>query len=685
MLNEFMWGYNRIEGFAPKTGLFTVPIVNVNQLGTGWGDGFAEGDYIQHSYHWRDVLTRIVGSHSFKAGFEIWRGDDVAMFAGAYGQPNFQYNNMIDLINDNPYSEWNLAYDPLTGKPADRNYGWKETTFGLFAQDTWKVNRKLTLNYGIRYDNNGNPYRDPALQGTVLANLELASGSSFAEKVAGASMVVRDHVFNHTLNWIFSPRIGFAYDPLGDGKWAVRGGFGVYHDYITLGNAENDLSGNPPGPVMPTFYNNGSTAAPIFGYGTQNTYPYGFPYPAFGGQQLDAKGGIAGAQIGVAGNDVNLSSPTTLNWSVGVDRELNRKLTAGVAYTGTHSQNLLIVGGNTGDTSYTSDVNLLAGDQVMHPNFASNTDPAVCPANQSCWTGNGYLNRLNSSFGSMQYEFNGARQNYYALIAAVKGRFGKTGTLTASYTHSGSKDNSGNYPAGYVFGGGTDYNMDHWYSPSAWDVPNRFSLGWSYDIPGMQSNGFTRRATNGFTLAGVTVLQSGNPVTVYNWNSLHLIDTTGVIVTQANYQSELAAGHITFAPDSGNYSADGANFSIPDAVSYKQKHDRKSYQYTGTIDSGIFSHDQFAQPAFSASGTEGNQNAGMFRNPGYASTDFTVKKATAITERLNFELRLDMFNLFNRVNLNGVNNNYGDSSANFGTTNSNKPPRYMQVAGRFTF
>jgi len=66
----------------------------------GFGDGFAQGDFIQHSYHWRDVLTRIRGAHSLKFGYEGWHGDDLALFAGAYGIPNLSYNNMIDLIND---------------------------------------------------------------------------------------------------------------------------------------------------------------------------------------------------------------------------------------------------------------------------------------------------------------------------------------------------------------------------------------------------------------------------------------------------------------------------------------------------------------------------------------------------------------------------------------------------------
>jgi Carboxypeptidase regulatory-like domain/TonB-dependent Receptor Plug Domain/TonB dependent receptor len=292
-LNEAFGGYQRIEGFAPSSGLFTVPSVSVTGLGVGFGDGFALGDYIQHSYHWRDVLTHIHGAHIFKVGYEGWHGDDIALFAGAYGQPSINYTNMIDLINDAPYSESGLAYDPVTGQPGNENYGFQETTGGGFAEDTWKATKKLTLNYGIRYDNFGNPY--VKLGGTVLANFNVASGTNFADQVANGVMTQQSHVFKNDLNWNFSPRGGFAYDPLGDGKWVLKGGIGLYHDYFTLGNAENGLKGNPPGPVVPTFFNNGSTAPPIFGYGTQNKVPFGFPYPAFQGTPLNAKGGIVGS------------------------------------------------------------------------------------------------------------------------------------------------------------------------------------------------------------------------------------------------------------------------------------------------------------------------------------------------------------------------------------------------------
>ena len=673
-LNEAAFGYNRIEGFSPATGLFDVPIVNVTGLGQGFGDGFAEGDYIQHSYHWRDVLTHIVGTHSFKAGFEAWRSNDIALFAGAYDQPSFQFNNMIDLIANNPYSESGISYSPLTGAYESANYGYKETTFGIFAEDTWKVNRKMTVNYGIRYDNYGNPY--VALGGTVLANFHLASESTFADQVANGVMTRQSHVFNKDMNWVFSPRAGVAYDPTGSGKWVARGGFGLFHNEFTLGNAENGLKGNPPGYVVPTFYNNGSTAAPIFGYGTQNSQPFGFPAPAFVGTTLDAKGGIVGAQNGVGGTSPSMSAPDALDWSAGLEHQLKTNLVASVGYQGSHGYNLVSAGGNTGNTTYGVDVNIFPGDLIQHPAFNSN----------GVWTGDGIQTRLNTSFGSINYAFNAAYSNYYAFIFALKGKIGAHGFLTASYTRSAAKDDWNNYPEGYVGGGGTSYNFKQFYSPSPWDAPNRFSLGWSYDIPGLRSgNGLTRRLTNGFNLSATTILQSGNPFFVSANSPLSLVDTTGVTVTQANYQSELTAGNFTFAGNSGNYSADGDNNNVPNAVSYKQKTDRKSYEYTGVVDSGIITHSQFAQPTFSASGTEGNEKIDQFRNPGYADSDLTVKKTTPIAEHVSLELRLDTFNLFNRVNLNGVDSNYNDASAGFGTTSSTLFPRYLQLAARINF
>jgi hypothetical protein len=657
LLNEAFFGYNRIEGYSNKTGTFTVPIVSVSQLGVGFGNGFAQGDFIQHSYHWRDVLTKIHGGHSFKFGYEGWHGDDLALFAGAYGIPNLNYNNMIDLINDKPYSESGLSYNIVTGKPQPANYQYAMSTAGAFAEDTWKMTPKLTLNYGIRYDNFGNAY---PIGGTQLANFHLPSGSSYQERVTNGFMTSQGHVYNSSMNWVFSPRAGVAYDPFGDGKWVIRGGVGLFHDFVTLGNSENGLKGNPPGFVFPTFKNDGSTAPPVFSYGTQNKYPYGFVYPAFVGTPLDSKGGVAGSNIGVGGVDVNMSSPRTINWSAAVERQVTNEMVVSLGYVGSHSGNLVIGGGSTSNTSYGVDINVFPGDLIQHIQCTEDATTNSCTGVQT---------RLNSSFGSITYATNGARANYNAFIAAIKGRFAQRGLLTASYTRSDSEDDWQVYPGVYPY--------DHYYGPSSWNAPNRFSLGWSYELPGAnQGHGLLGHAVSGWNLSGTTILQSGTPFTVYTGASFHaqLIDPS----------QPATPSNIVLAGDSGDFNADGDNFDFPNVSNYKQPTSRTSYK------SGIFPHcaggNLSGCGAFSlpAAGSQGNEKTNQFQNPGFAETDLTLKKVTSITERFNLEFRGDFINAFNRPNLNGVDTNAQDGT-NFGTSTTTQTPRVIVLGAKLSF
>jgi len=149
--------------------------------------GFADGQYSEHNYHWRDVLTHIHESHAISVGYEGWHGDDLALFAPSYAQPTFQYNNMIDLINDKPYSESNLSYNPITGKPMPGQYEYAESTFGIFAQDTWRATHRLTVNYGLRYDNFGNPY---PIAGTPLADAAPIAPIEFVRIIALARVMM---------------------------------------------------------------------------------------------------------------------------------------------------------------------------------------------------------------------------------------------------------------------------------------------------------------------------------------------------------------------------------------------------------------------------------------------------------------------------------------------------------------
>jgi len=667
LLNEAFAGYSRIEGFTPRTGLFSVPVVSVTGLGVGFGDGSALEDYIQHGVHWRDVVTYIHGSHALKMGYEGWHGDDLAYFAGRYGQPTFAFKSMINLINNNPYTETMLSYNPVTGLPEADNYGYAKTTGGAFIEDEWKVTRRLTVNYGIRYDNFGNAY--PALSGTVLANFHPAAGS-FSDSIANGIMTQQSHTFSHDLNWIFSPRGGFAYDLLGKGTWVARGGFGVYRDEFTLGNQENGLAANPPAAVRPTFKNDGSTAAPIFGYGTQNTYPFGFPYPAFPGSPLNAKGGIVGSQVNVGGIDPSLTAPHTFDYTLTLEHSLTRNMVASIGYEGSHSGDLVTNGGSAGTHSYGTDVNAYAGDLLQHPSFASS----------GAYKGTGIQTRLNTSFGAITYATNGSTANYNSVIAAVKGRFSRRGFVVASYTHGKAMDDWQSYPTA-----APPYNR--YYSPSPFDISHYASFGWNYELPGDQlHHALLRRVAGGWTLSGITILQSGTPFTVTNTNPLAVstIGTDGAAVTSANYASELAAGHLQYLPTTGDYNGDGNNTDFPSVTGYTQKHNRTDFK-TGhgifpVCAGGALPCGNFTLPTF---GSEGNETPNRFRGPGYADTDFTIKKRTRITERVNLELRLDTFNLFNRVNLTNPDGELQDTT--FGQTSSTNPARNMLVGARLNF
>jgi hypothetical protein len=632
LLNETAFAFLRVEGVQPATGNFSVPVVSVTGLGTGFGDGFALGDFIQHSYHWRDVLTKIQGSHTLKFGYDGWHGDDIALFAAARGQANFQFNNILDLVRDQPFSENTLAYNPLTGQPQDANYGYAMTTASAFLQDTWKIKSNLTLNYGLRWDDFGNPY--PSLKGTNLSNFFLDAGPTFNQQVATGVMRKVDKVFLGRVNNNWAPRFGIAWDPGKNGNWVVRGGFGIYHDFPTLGNDENGLNANPPGYILPTFFNDGTTARPIFAFGTSNTYPFGFPYPALPSRTLSPQGGIVGVQASVGGIDPNLVSPMTFNFSANIEHKLIGNIVASIGYSGSNSYNLITGYAQTTATSYGIDINRFAGDLILN----RRTSPT----------------RLNSSFGAINYATNGADARYDALVIDIRGRARGRVFFDGSYTRSRSLDDAQVYP--------TFQNISQYYGLSPWDAPNRFSLSFNFDFGQFNgSRGFFGRILSGWSLSGTSIYQSGNPFTVY---------------TTATFQPvrDANGNFIGFQPASGDYNADGFNRDYPNVSSYTMGSSRQSFLR------GVFSANQFTQPSF---GGAGNEHVSGFRNPSFIDTDAALLKSTKIFERVSFQLRFEVYNVFNYANLQGVDSNLADS--NFGRVTAQYNPRYLQVGARLSF
>jgi hypothetical protein len=672
LLNEFTIGQSRVEGDlgsgAPSTSYY-VPSVSVSGIsmdsGQAFGVGFAQGDFIQHNYHWRDVLTHVKGAHTLKFGYEGWYGDDVEPFQGPWSQPKFSFNNLLTLAQDSPAVENGIYYNPATGTEQLWSWDAASRTFGLFAEDTWKAKKNLTVTLGLRYDDSGNPWSKSA--STVFGNFYLGSGTTEQQQVASGSAKATHNALLQSVDNLFSPRIGIAWDPTGKGDWVVRGGFGIYNNWLTQANVQEEFRGSPPGEVAPTFFAGGtaSAQAPIFVLGNSNKPPFGFTYPTFGpgtgptpqsGGGLDAQGGIVGAGFAIGAINPHLKSPKSDVWSGTLERKITNNFAASVGYNGSHSYNIVGNGNSVGNVSYGVDINAFPSDLMTH----ESTTPT----------------RLNPSFGAITYANNDRYGNYDAVIFDVRGHFSR-GFMDASYTRSRSQDDSLYYPDSEAL------NPKQYYGPSIFDAPNRFSFSFNYSLKGLNGGrGAVGYVTGGWGISGTSIFQSGYPLTAENVNSYQPVcANAGACPSPTNPA-------IGYGPTSGDYLGDGDNLAFPDAVSYGQPHSNGAW-----LTGGIPKSD-FAVPTFSNSGANGNEKAMRFRGPNFAETNINFYKDTHITERVNFQFRFEIFNFFNRANyvdFTGYTNNFTGGvdtnlpDGNFGQATSSHEPRFWQLGGRLSF
>jgi hypothetical protein len=666
-LNEFTAGQSRVEGVL-GTGAkdYTVPSISVNGInvdsGQAFGVGFAQGDFIQHNYHWRDVLTHVHGAHTLKFGYEGWYGDDVEPFQGPWSQPKFSFSNLLTLAQDAPTNESGIYYNPQTGTEQLWSWDAASRTFGLFVEDTWKAKKNLTLTLGLRYDDSGNPWsKSPS---TVFGNFYLGTGTTEQEQVANGYAKGTHNALLHSVDNLFSPRVGFAWDPTGKGDWVLRGGAGIYNNWLTQANVQEEFRGSPPGEVNPTFVAGGtaSAQAPIFVLGNSNKPPFGFTFPTFGpgtgptpqsGGGLNAQGGVVGTSFSIGAVNPLLKSPKADIWSVTLERKIGNNFSASVGYNGSHSYNIVGNGNSIGNVSYGVDINAFAGDLI---NQMNNSVTALVP----------HATRLNPSFGSIAYADNDRHGNYEAVIFDVRGHFSH-GYLDASYTRSRSQDDGLNYP------NSAGLNPQQYYGPSVFDVPNRFSLSFNYQLRGLNGGrGAIGYLTGGWGISGTSIFQSGYPLTAGNGNGFLAVCQSGNL---SNVQGCSAADPaVAYQAGSGDYNGDGDNNDYPDVTSYSQSTNNKAW-LTGAIPKA-----DFAQPAF---GQEGNEKSNAFRGPNFYETNINFYKDTRITERVNFQFRFEVFNLFNRANYTNIDTNIPDG--NFGVARASHEARFWQLGGKITF
>jgi hypothetical protein len=684
LLWESSFAFASVGGANGQDANLAVPNVSVAGNLTGWpvGGGWGPGEYRGPMYNWRSVLSWVHGKHSLKFGYDGARGIEHGDFTPDNVRPGFTFNNLLDLVQDNVFQESVGAYNPLTGLAGSVVYGGQENPFGFFAQDDWKAKSNLSLTLSIRWDDFTNhiPWGNSGFQ---FSALNLGTAGTFNEQVQYATVGVVPAVFANSMKNIFSPRIGFAWDPTKRGQWAVRGGIGVYHDWIAMGQTIDQTRNNPPGVLSETFTDVAPTVNGVPGQALGNyfaiapsgSYPWGFVLPPIPAGSLNAAGGIAGVPTNVDSLDRNMKAPLAVNYVIGVEHQLPGRLVAGANYSGSRSFN-----GLTG-----ADVNRLPGDATFSGCVAGPLFPNCTGVAEA-------INRPNTNFGAITYVNNANQATYNAMILSLRGRAGHRGNFQGSYTLSHAKD----YPEA-----NTRFDQDgqngganipdqnayfNYYGDANYDVRQRFSFSGVYNLPGMKS-GIARVLTDGWEVSSIIAVQTGSPFWAIDNRPADVMCASGGAGGTATPCSVAPQGSIpitpfALAPDSGDYNLDGLNYDIPlkPSQNFSGSHSRSAYI------NGLFTAADFAQATV---GTQGNEPRNIYRNPGMFQADASVLKNNHLPwlgEQGNLQFRFDFLNVLNHGNLGTVDPNMADGT--FGKVTSTLNPfdaRKIELGLRVSF
>jgi hypothetical protein len=607
------------------------------------------------TYTYRDIMTAIHGNHTFFFGAYV-------AFAQKNQQSTADIQGQLAYASNNPNSTGNPFADLLLGQvgtyaqtSAQPYFYDRYKIFEPFFQDDWRITRKLTLNLGLRWSFYGRyqekffqeynfstekfapvsgsalyPFNSPNSQ-LLLPTTNQFNGfeqcGAIRPSIPSISVAQTGCMNNKYVNP--GPRIGFAYDPFGDGKWAIRGGYGIFFEHMN-GNEANaeSLQGNPSPAVQ-----NGSVSS-ITGYPNVGAGAQGAPSP-FSATSIP--------------NQVQW--PYMQQWNLGVQHELPSHVVASLAYVGskgTHltriydlnqlqptpaSQNPYLAAKlQISSTDCPSDPTVAGSNWTLDPNTGlpisaviSNGATASGQAAENLFIACGYpasaYYRPYQGFGSITRIENSASSIYNSLQATARRSFGDL-TFTASYTWSHSIDNSSDrYDTQFV----NSFNPAINRASSNFDIRHLFSLSYVYAFPFFRHDtGLKHTLLGGWQWSGITIAQTGAPFTVSNGTTYS--DNAGV----AN-----GVGTGSYPDVVGNPN------QVPAAV-------QQAFEATGLFGKLNYNPTAFDIPVGL---TFGNATRNMLRMPGRLNFDMGLFKRFEFKERYAFEFRWETFNTFNHTQL----------------------------------
>jgi len=547
--------------------------------------------------HLTDVLSYTVGKHQYRFGGE-YRRAQLEEFYHRHGLGNIKFDgsvgpwrganvtSQVKSLADFLAGDFNPNTSTIAlGNPTRLVY---VKTFDLFFQDAWQFSRKLTFNYGVRWD-----YEGPLGDSKKDLSVFIPSKGGLVFQGAGISHVYPPRYKN------FSPRLGVAYKPRENGDLVVRANFGVYFDTPNLNpfldnrpsnGAPNGIEGNPAGssPVDTV----GPAAAPPWQSGVA-VFPAGGTTCQDGGSGVTPCSGV----FNIFSVSQDFRNAYNYNYSLNVEKGFGKSLLLQVGYVGSAAHHLL----TTQDINQIP-LNPFLANELLNP---ASTPVEVAAAQTALQASRPFFGKF-PDFGIINEVNSNGNSNYNSLQTVAKvrewHRFGAQFTYTWAHALDDITAYRGTTPQNAFFVQGEYGNGD-------FDTRHNFTSLLTYDLPNAS---YAKRLTNGWQLSSFLSFHTGQP-----FNITTNEDTTG---TGENVQRVDLIGN----PHSGVSHAfnKGGVLWINDAA--------------------------LAAPAV---GTYGTMPRNFLYGPGYSSVDFSVIKNTKITERVNAQFRMEFFNLFNRKNL----------------------------------
>jgi hypothetical protein len=698
LLNEFVASYTTDHISTSLTGPWQRPsdfpavglynngyggkVPGISVAGGIYGGGFAEDPgYVPQgplnsnpTFTYRDNITKIVGPHNLQFGVYV-----VDAHKNEIPQPTYGVNGQLFFNSTSSVSSGNAFADLLLGnistytqQGAALKMHEEYKIYETFFQDDWHATKRLTLNLGVRFSFYGT-YRE---QNNLAWNFDPDFYVAGASSVDPTSGLVIGNPFNGWVDcgvtpgvpagclknhwWNPAPRIGFAFDPKGDGKWAIRGGYGIFFEH-TNGNESNTESLEPYSKSTPTTSTPGPISAAtcngVTGYDCLNS-------------SLLGSAGATTTPLQFVSLPNKATWPYMQQWHFDIQRDIGRGTVATLSYVGSAgvhltrsyeynqlqpvpaSQNPYSPGqiitnecANLSSGAYTTDAYGVPTNAVTSYGVPIPYTPAPAGGVPSGAAVNLFVacgNNPNpfrpyAGVGDIERKDQTGSSNYNALEASLRHNIGGL-ELNAAYTYSHSIDDSSDQnDAGFV----NAYNLNAYRASSNFDQRHNFTIAYVYDDPFFKQKGLANMLLGGWQWSGITLIQSGSPFSVYNAGLFATADNAGVgndFATAGSYPDLVGNPHqgANSSPLAGNLTGLGPLLYNPGAFG---------------LPTGL---------------TFGDSGRNILRNPWRTNFDMALLKHFAVTESKYFEFRAEAFNVFNHVEYNWLGGDAGSAANNSG-------------------